>query len=100
MDTARYIGKRLPFAFEPYHTGVADIESVRPNMINRTEAEGPWPGKYTVTFRVIEGKERNRLFQYVSYGDMAGKELVIYSASEADLDRWIERGFIRYVYPV
>jgi len=96
----RFVGHVLTFSFEPYNTGTARIEAIRPNTYNRTPEEGPWPGKYSVTFRVLEGKTRNRLFQHVSFSDDAGKAITLPSVSEDELQRWVDAGHARYVYPV
>ena len=98
--TEKFVGKVLTYSFEPYNTGTARIEEIRPNTHNRTPEEGPWPGKYTVTFRVLEGKTRNRLFQHVSFSDDKGKTIDLASVCECELQRWVDAGHARYVWPL
>lgn len=96
----KFAGEVLRYQFEPYHTGTARIESIRPNTHNRTPEEGPWPGKYSVVFRVLEGKCMNRLFQHVSFSDDSGTTIKLGSVSEEELQRWVDNKFARYVWPV
>lgn len=98
--TEKFVGEVLRYQFEPYNTGTARIEAIRPNTHNRTREQGPWPGKYSVVFRVLEGKTRNRLFQHVSFSDDEGSTIELGSVSEDELQRWVDNKFARYVWPV
>lgn len=92
------VGQIRSFVAEPYHSGTMKITKVEELDEVKLYPSGGHTKRYRVTGTVVEGKTRNRLFSEVSYTDLSGSEMVLYSIHERDL--LDETKLLRYVYPV
>lgn len=86
-DIDRFIGKVISYDPQPYGERKVRIERITPKKVKRPYHPFDEFVCYDVYGTVVEGHERNRLFQHVSWRDISGTTTTIYGVGEQQLER-------------